>query len=190
MTAAQEKTAKKKERFTKEQWIETALEHLSKTGGAKIHIERLAEKLGVTKGSFYWHFESRADFVETVLDYWHQKETEDVITHMQAQNFSNVKEALQALVNYLLDNNLIANEVPVRSWAVQESRVADRVQKTDAIRKRFIMDQLIAEGHDQAKAEYFASVFTAYVCGNGFVLPRASRQEIQERTSWLIQELL
>lgn len=190
MTATRNKTAKKRERFTKEQWIETALEHLSKTGGAKIHIERLAEKLGVTKGSFYWHFDSRSDFVETVLDYWHQKETEDVITHMESQHFNSAKETLQALVSHLLDNNLTANEVPVRSWAVQESRVADRVKKTDNIRKRFIVDKLTSEGYDETKAEHFSSVFTSHVCGHGFILPKASKQEIQQRTNWLIQELL
>ena len=76
--------AKQKDsRFTKDLWLEKALEDLSQTGGAKFHIEKLAAKLGVTKGSFYWHFESRNDFVDQVLDYWDAHSSQSVFEFMR-----------------------------------------------------------------------------------------------------------
>jgi len=42
-------------RLNKESWLALALEVLSQEGRAKIQIEYLAKKLGVTKGSFYAH---------------------------------------------------------------------------------------------------------------------------------------
>ncbi len=48
-------------RLTRDSWLALALEILAQKGRAKIKIEYLAEKLGVTRGSFYAHFSDRRD---------------------------------------------------------------------------------------------------------------------------------
>ena len=47
-----------------------ALEVLSQEGRARIQIEYLAQRLGVTKGSFYAHFPGRREFIASVAAYW------------------------------------------------------------------------------------------------------------------------
>ena len=42
------------------------------------HIALLARELGVTPGSFYWHFENRSDFIRAMAEYWRDKYTSDV----------------------------------------------------------------------------------------------------------------
>ena len=51
--------AAKTKRLNREDWIRGALELLSTSGIEKVKIVPLAEKLGVTSGSFYWHFTNR-----------------------------------------------------------------------------------------------------------------------------------
>ena len=51
-------------RLNKNSWLALALDVLAQEGRAKIQIEYLAKKLGVTKGSFYAHFQDRNNFTE------------------------------------------------------------------------------------------------------------------------------
>ena len=60
-------------RLNKESWLALALEVLSQEGRAKIQIEDLAQRLGVTKGSFYAHFSGRKEFITSVAAYWAEK---------------------------------------------------------------------------------------------------------------------
>jgi AcrR family transcriptional regulator len=59
-------------------WVEAAIEVLVASGVADLKIERLAAALGVSKGSFYWHFSNREDLLKRVLDEWSRVATFDV----------------------------------------------------------------------------------------------------------------
>jgi AcrR family transcriptional regulator len=66
-------------RRTKEQWAEAALDALARGGLAAVAVEPIARELGVTKGSFYWHFRSREQLIEVALARWEEQGTEGVI---------------------------------------------------------------------------------------------------------------
>ena len=54
----------------REQWAEAALGAIA-TGGIKaVAVEPLAARLGVTKGSFYWHFADRRALIDAALERW------------------------------------------------------------------------------------------------------------------------
>ena len=57
----------------KPQWLRAGLEALRKGGVGAVRVERLAEDVGVTKGSFYWHFRDRRDLLDAMLDPIFQK---------------------------------------------------------------------------------------------------------------------
>ena len=63
-------TLKKRTRFSRTDWLARAMDVLSRKGGARLRINDLCQELGVTKGSFYAHFEDRADFVRQFVAYW------------------------------------------------------------------------------------------------------------------------
>lgn len=72
-------------RLTREDWGAAALEAIASGGGiAAVAVEPLASRLGTTKGSFYWHFGSRAELVEAALALWEQRGTVDVIRAVEA----------------------------------------------------------------------------------------------------------
>ena len=72
----------REEKLTREQWLSNALEVVARKGGAKLRIRDLVERLGVSTGSFYWHFQSRDDFVESLVDYWARAFTSRVVEEM------------------------------------------------------------------------------------------------------------
>jgi AcrR family transcriptional regulator len=64
--------------------VEAALEAIAEGGLAAVAIVPLAERLGATKGSFYWHFASRQALVEAALATWEQTTTSAVIAEIDA----------------------------------------------------------------------------------------------------------
>src|SRR5262249_28261282 len=65
-------------------WAEAALEAIAEGGLAAVAVVPLAERLGATKGSFYWHFPNREALVEAALAAWEQTATSAVITEIEA----------------------------------------------------------------------------------------------------------
>jgi AcrR family transcriptional regulator len=49
---------------------------------AAVAVEPVAKRLGVTKGSFYWHFDSRASLLDAALELWEKRFTTDVIADL------------------------------------------------------------------------------------------------------------
>lgn len=69
--------------LTAEDWVRAAARAISEGGVGAVAVEPLAGKLGVTKGSFYWHFANRGALLEAVLVRWEEECTEAVIAAVE-----------------------------------------------------------------------------------------------------------
>lgn len=65
-------------------WADAALDVIAEQGVAAVAVEPLARRLGVTKGSFYWHFPSRDALLQAALERWEACEQEDVFGKLEA----------------------------------------------------------------------------------------------------------
>ena len=65
--------------LTAEAWAAAALEAMATGGLDAVAVEPLARQLGVTKGSFYWHFQNRDALLKAALELWERRETDDVL---------------------------------------------------------------------------------------------------------------
>lgn len=131
-------TAKKSvQRFNREDWLALALETLSKQGKSRLTIDRLVADLGVTKGSFYWHFDSRADFIQKLLEYWAKKFTYEVVDEINAIE-GGAGERLYGLMELLTRNDASHYDIAVRAWAAQEPAVAIVVRRVDMTRLGYV----------------------------------------------------
>ena len=78
--ARNERTA----RLSAEDWAQAALDQIAEQGVASVAVEPLARRLGVTKGSFYWHFPSRDALLQAALERWEKVEQEEVFGQMES----------------------------------------------------------------------------------------------------------
>jgi AcrR family transcriptional regulator len=69
-------------RLSREDWINAALQALADDGPSGVAVERLAARLGTTKGSFYWHFKDRQELISETLGTWERKDTDARIEEM------------------------------------------------------------------------------------------------------------
>ncbi|MDP4511607.1 TetR/AcrR family transcriptional regulator [Nonomuraea sp. NBC_00507] len=70
-------------RLNADDWARAALDALAEGGLAAVAVEPVAVRLGVSKGSFYWHFANRHALVEAALWRW-EAETEEIIAGLEA----------------------------------------------------------------------------------------------------------
>lgn len=89
------KVADRGGRLKAEDWAQAALEVIAEHGVAAVAVEPLARRLGVTKGSFYWHFPSRDALLQAALERWEQVEEETVYGSVEA--VPDPRERLRAL---------------------------------------------------------------------------------------------
>lgn len=82
-------------RLSAEDWARAALEAIAEQGVSAVAVEPLARRLGVTKGSFYWHFPSRDALLEAALEEWERSEQELVFGSMEA--IADPRDRLRAL---------------------------------------------------------------------------------------------
>jgi AcrR family transcriptional regulator len=92
-----------KSRLSAEAWSIAALDAIAEQGLAAVAVEPLARRLGVTKGSFYWHFPSREALLVAALERWERTEQEQVFGQMEA--VSDPRARLRALFQ------LVAHEI-------------------------------------------------------------------------------
>ena len=71
-----------KQSLTAEAWAAAALEAIAAGGVEAVAVEPLARQLGVTKGSFYWHFQNRDALLRAALELWERRETDDVLARI------------------------------------------------------------------------------------------------------------
>jgi AcrR family transcriptional regulator len=59
-------------------WERAALELIAERGMQALAIEPLARRMGITKGSFYWHFSSREALLERALLRWEDHDSRNL----------------------------------------------------------------------------------------------------------------
>lgn len=170
------KSTTRSERLGKEEWLSRALEHLAKEGREKLTIDRLVAALGVTKGSFYWHFTSRKDFHDQLLQYWDERFTQSVIGEL-AQLDGDPAAQLWKLMEVVFENDLTRYDLVVRAWAAQDAEIADYVQRVDQTRTRVVRGLFKEMGFTGVQLEMRTHSSITYLSMETGVLVKKSRKQ-------------
>lgn len=150
-----------RERFTRDSWLALALDVLAEEGRAKIKIEYLAKRLGVTKGSFYSHFSDRRDFIASVSLYWADTLTATVLENL-SQSEGGAEEKLLLLMQTIKNQKIDRYDIVMRSWALDEPLVADHVKKVDRVRFEYIKSLFTEMGFVGEELEMRSMIFQVY----------------------------
>jgi len=132
-----------KNRLTKLQWLDHGLEVLAATGAGALKAEPLSRSLGVTRGSFYWHFVDIHAFHRELLLLWKKRACDDVIAEIDNERPGSDK--LRALLSIAMVNDQKL-ERAVRSWAIQSKNVAESVAFVDNVRLDYLI-QILGSSH-------------------------------------------
>lgn len=123
------------ERLSKSDWVRHGLRVLEREGAQALKAATLADQLGVSRGSFYWHFKDIKDYRAQVLSAWRESMTDRVIHTLEAEN-TDPERLLQLLQRAFLTRGGL--ERAIRSWASTDKAVARAVAAVDEQRVGYI----------------------------------------------------
>ena len=153
-------------------WLASALELLIAEGIDAVQITRLARTLDVTRGSFYWHFQSRTDLLSAMLKEW--KAANGKFFNEIFSRCDSLDESILAFFSIWVDESRFSPELDqaVRDWARLDSQVLKKVRKEDNKRLKDIarlfrrFDYSAEEADVRARILYFSQVgYTAINLG-------------------------
>jgi AcrR family transcriptional regulator len=149
-------------RLSAEDWAQAALDLIAEQGVAAVAVEPLARRLGVTKGSFYWHFPSREALLVAALGRWETVEQEEVFGQLEAIPDPGQRlRALFDLVAHEARSHIIYSEL---LKALDHPVVKPVIERVSARRLEYLTASFRQAGLNRSDAQHRARLaYAAYV---------------------------
>ncbi len=164
------------EQLSADDWINQGLKALTKGGFTALKADPLARAMGVSRGSFYWHFADLGAFHAAVLKRWREIAAEQIIAAVEADS----DEPLKALLRRTFGAKLEL-ERAVRNWAAFDPAAQNAVRAIDRRRLDYIEALLgkrgLAPGVAAARAQILYWTFLGFAL-SGAPVPAARLQPL------------
>ncbi|WP_285539646.1 TetR/AcrR family transcriptional regulator [Brucella sp. NBRC 12950] len=172
----------------KNNWLKLAIEILIREGVDQVKVQVIAKKLGVSRSSFYWFFDSIQDLHNQLLDYWLRKNTGPIIERAM-RPAPTINKAVCNVFECWIDDDLFdpALDVAIRFWGRHDANIRAVVdnsdqQRIEALQRMFMrFDYAEEEAMTRGRVIYYNQIghFTLQV-----------KESIEERLSHLRSYLL
>lgn len=122
-------------RITRERWLDEGIVVLADEGPSGLRIDRLAARLGVTKGSFHHHFAGAGGFKTALLAHY-EAQTRAALTEAIAEGQDEGTRTTLARLTELATGDTAVRrprlETAVRAWAQADDEVRATQARIDA----------------------------------------------------------
>ncbi|MCP9274580.1 TetR/AcrR family transcriptional regulator [Mycolicibacterium arenosum] len=147
-------------------WIRAGYAILAEEGIKALKIDRLCERLGVTKGSFYWHFDGMPSYRSALIAAWADLRDEDRLDFDDMGDLS-PRERLAAMMSSLMSPRHWTLERAMREWARSDPAVEDSVRESDRRVVAAVRQAFLDYGFDTEEADLRANA--TFAAGIGFL---------------------
>jgi AcrR family transcriptional regulator len=167
-------------------WLDQGLKTLAKSGFTALKAEPLAKAIGVSRGSFYWHFADIGTFHAAILNRWREVAAERIIANVEAA--SKDEDPLSLLLSRVFGERLML-EKAVRTWASVDPTARAAVQAIDQRRLGYVESLLrrsgLADDAARARAHILYWAFLGFALSEQ-TLPKARQQAIVEELKRMV----
>lgn len=157
--------------LNEQDWIQAALQILVNENVRGIKIDALCARLGVTKGSFYWHFKTRSDLLGAMLSHWRKSMTLNVIRSISISGVD-PRERLKSLLSLPRRKSSPAFahiENSIRDWARRVEMPRKAVIEVDEIRFDYISKLFRDMGYAPEEARKRAYLAYCLIMGDSIL---------------------
>ncbi|UCG71265.1 MAG: TetR/AcrR family transcriptional regulator [Chromatiales bacterium] len=170
-------TRLKTDRLTRADWLQGALDYLRQTGGSELRITRVAEFLGVTKGSFYHHFTDREELIDAVLLHWNEIHNLSVKEAIDGST-GGPRDKLRTIMQQVTEQQLTHYDLPLRAWAMDNPKVRLFMERSDRWRLDLVRTLFEALGFSGRDLEVRTQTFVTLVSLEAAMYARPSKMEM------------
>lgn len=157
ISATQEKTT-----LTAADWEQAALDLIAEKGVSGLGVEPLARRLGITKGSFYWHFPRRDELLQRALMRWEQQDIEHL-----ARSLDSDQPPAERLAEFILRTSRQNRSHQIHAAlcaASDHARVKPVIERITLRRLDYLEKAFRELGLDEEAARHRARLtYTSYV---------------------------
>ena len=163
-------------RLTPDDWLDAAFAAVAEGGFDNVRVLAIADTLGVTRGSFYWHFADHAALIDAMLTRWKQREI-TVHAAMEADSTADPKADLERLLDTALahagdDLQTMRFELALRGLGRRDQAVATMLVEVDRMRMTLFEHKFERLTGNPKTAGGLASLFYLAIVGGHQALSR------------------
>ena len=169
-------TAQEASRLTRDDWLDEAFKAVVDGGFDNVKVLSLAEKLKVTRGSFYWHFTDHADLINSLLMRWKVAQLE-LDAKLKLQQSGDALKDLDLVVDaaFLQAGSELENlrfEQAMRALSHHNPVAAQLLVEVDANRMDLFQSKFLVLVKDATKARDLAALLYLSIAGGFQALSR------------------
>ncbi|CAN0330689.1 unnamed protein product [Chrysoparadoxa australica] len=141
-------------KVTRADWLGAARDLLISDGVQSVKVQTIGARLGVSRSSFYWYFQSRQDLLDQLLSEWERSNTGVMIRHANMRA-PTITAAVNNFFRCVVDPDGFNHQLDfaVREWARRDPAVRSVIDRSDAARQQAIADIFIRHDYDPAEAD-------------------------------------
>jgi AcrR family transcriptional regulator len=163
-------------RLTRDDWLDEAFKAVVDGGFDNVKVLSLAEKLKVTRGSFYWHFTDHADLIGSLLMRWKLAQL-DLDAKLKSQQSGDALKDLDFVVDaaFLQAGSELENlrfEQHMRAFSHHHEEAAQLLVEVDANRMDLFQSKFLVLVKDASKARDLAALLYLAIAGGFQALSR------------------
>lgn len=153
-------------------WEQGALKMIAELGLSAVAVEPLARRMGITKGSFYWHFANRDTLLEQALQRWEEHDMRNLATSLDT--ISDPRMRLESFFRRASRERLTHEVYSALCAAADHPHVEPVLERVAARRMEHIAKAFSELGFSDRAAEHRARLtYSAYL---GFLQLQRQRQ--------------
>jgi AcrR family transcriptional regulator len=169
-------SAQEASRLTRDDWLDEAFKAVVEGGFDNVKVLSLAEKLKVTRGSFYWHFTDHADLISSLLMRWKVAQLA-LDAKLKLQQSGDALKDLDLVVDaaFLQAGSELENlrfEQAMRALSHHNAVAAQLLVEVDANRMDLFQSKFLVLVKDASKARDLAALLYLSIAGGFQALSR------------------
>jgi len=145
-------------------WIKLGYKLFAMEGDKGIVVEKMAAKLKCNKSSFYWHFGSKKQFIDEIIQYWIDTQTSEIIERVDAE--TSLKKKYDRFVELTFQHDpFIDFNFFLKRYGKRHKHVQKIFDEIDSRRVEYTANFLTTIGYHKKEAKVKAEIIYKYLIG-------------------------
>ena len=182
-------------KLTKNDWINAGLNTRVKKGIDSVRVELMSKQLKVSRGSFYWHFKNRQEWLNKILERWRETATITVIRRFNYEQMSpnDILVEMTSLPHHGESAQRAADiELAIRAWARRDDAARTFVDEVDQERMSFLTEifRQIDPNSSVVNVQNKAFILYSLLLSESLVKYNVNPESRSSRAKYIIEKLL
>ncbi|HNP17128.1 MAG TPA: TetR/AcrR family transcriptional regulator [Fulvivirga sp.] len=145
-------------------WIKLGFKLFAKNGVSGIVIEQMSKQLNCNKSSFYWHFNTKKEFINQLANFWVENETKKIITltSSEATGIDKLNKLIEVIYKKMPYSDFV---LYLKRYAIKDKAISDIIDSVDRQRMDYVYGLLVEIGYSNSDAKIKSSLLYKHLIG-------------------------